>query len=323
MKIKKWAKRIGLGLLSVLLIAILMGVIYEQVERKKARKYIESRKGAFVDVGDYQLYYEKEGTGSPTVIFESGFPGDHRAWINSYVRKELSKQATTLIYDRPGLLWSGGGDRPQTAETLSNDLYQLLQNGGFEKPYILVGHSAAGLYFRPFIKEHQEDILGVVLLDASHPNQIFKASPEIKKLMSPPITPTKWMLGFANNTGLIRLLSKDPLIFNSVKNGGVYQGIKFLMEETAKESPEISFGDVPLVVFSAGQAPAMTKDTVLLKKLHDYWDALQSDIARASTNSKRIVSDSANHNSLPYIEGKRILDEILQMIPVQDSTALE
>lgn len=323
MKIKKWAKRIGLGLLSLLLIAILIGVIYEQVERKKAGKYIESRKGAFVDVGDYELYYEKEGTGSPTVIFESGFPMDHRAWINSYIRKEVSKQATTLIYDRPGLLWSGGGDRPQTAETLSNDLYQLLQNGGFEKPYILVGHSAAGIYFRPFIKQHQEDILGVVLLDASHPDQVFNASPEIKKLMSPPITPTKWMLDIANNTGLLRFATKDPLMFNSVKNGGVYQGIKFLTEETARESPKISFGEVPLVVFSAGQAPAVTKDTALLKQLHDHWDALQADIPTASTNSKRIVSDSANHNSILYIERKRIVDEILQMIPVQDSIALE
>lgn len=326
MKIKKWAKRIGLGLLGLLLIAIFAGIIYEQLERKKSNKFVESRKGNLVDVGEYQLYYEKAGTGTPTVIFESGFPGDHREWSNRYIRKEVSKYATTLIYDRAGLLWSGGGDRPQTAETLSNDLYQLLQNGGFEKPYILVGHSAAGIYFRPFIEQHQKDILGVVLLDPSHPDQGLNASKAIKKLMTPPIKPTKWLIDFVNNTGLLRLATGDPLLFNSAKNGGLYQGVKFLMEESSKKSRKISFGEVPLVVFTAGskqQREAMTKDTILINQIHSYWDSLQADIAKASTKSKRIVSDSSSHNNILYRERKRITNEILQMIPNRDSTVLE
>jgi pimeloyl-ACP methyl ester carboxylesterase len=316
MKIIKWAKRIGIGLLSLIILIIITGVIYEQLERKKVQKYAEARNGSFVDLGEYQLYYEKDGTGSPTIIFESGFPGDHRVWANSYIRNEVSKHGTTLIYDRAGLLWSRG-NKPQNAETLSDDLYNLLQNGGFAKPYVLVGHSAAGIYLRPFIEKHSNDILGVVLADPSHPDQVYKAPEELRNYLNIPIKPTKWLLDFANNTGMLRLLTADTLLFHSVKGGGVYQELKFLIEEISSLSPETTFGDIPLVVFTAGsreQWAATIKDEALINKMHDYWDSLQAEIANTSTNGKRIISDSSSHNSILYIERERITQEILQMI---------
>jgi pimeloyl-ACP methyl ester carboxylesterase len=178
--LKKWLKRIGKILLLLIVVAIIIGIIYEQVSRQKNKKYEESRTGSFVDVGGHKLYYYSKGEGKPTVVFESGFPGSHIGWSYSELFKEISQYATAVCYNRAGILWSERGSKPKTSENISDDLYRLLEKGGFEKPYIIVGHSAAGIFVRPFVEKHESDLIGVILLDPSHPDQSYAAPNDIK-----------------------------------------------------------------------------------------------------------------------------------------------
>lgn len=319
---KKWLKRIGILLLTLIVVALITGVIYEQVGRQKMKKYEETRTGRFVDVGGHKLYYYSKGAGKPTVVFESGFPGSHMAWSYSELFNEVSEYATAVCYNRAGILWSERGTKAKTSENMSDDLYALLENGGFSKPYILVGHSAAGIYLRPFIKNHEKDILGVILLDPSHPDQMYLAPDDIKDKMKPPFMPTSWLLDFANNTGIARKLSGDPLLFHSIKSGAIYDGMQYLYEETSKKTPETTFGNVPLLVVSAGSKTRMVDripEIAIREKTYNYWDSLQTDIVNSATNGRRIVSEKSTHNDIMDIEKDLIISEILQLIQKQEN----
>lgn len=319
MKIKKTLKRISFGLLAVIFFALVSGAIYEQIERKKAEKHHETKKGKFIDIGKYKLYYESIGTGGPTVVFEPGFGGDHRAWANSEIVKKISKHTTTIVYDRAGMLWSEGGSEPQNAETICSDLLNLLENGNFEKPYILVGHSAAGVYLRPFITKNNQDFLGIILLDPTHQDQIYRAPDDLKELLKAPSYP-KWLLKFANATGIIRLLTGDPLIYHSIKSGGVYEARKYLTNETTTLSPETSPGNIPLTVITAAAKFDGPKEFAIIdEKMLKLKDELHTDIANSSINGKRIVSKKAAHHNIMDIESELITLEILQLIKSQNS----
>jgi pimeloyl-ACP methyl ester carboxylesterase len=321
MKIKKWLKRIGLSVLLLIVLALITGVAYEQIGRQQAKKYKKSRVGNVVDVGGHKLYYEKKGEGDVTVVFESGAPMDHRVW--NFLSDTISKYATTITYDRAGLLWSERGDNAKTAVNISADLENLLTKISAPKPYVLVGHSAAGIYFRSFISDNQNAIQGVVLIDPSHPNQMSNATEEIKEVMQPPFFPPKWLVFFANEIGLPRLFSRDPLAFRSLKSGGAMDEMDYLMnhmEHDISNLPSETWS-IPLVVISAGKFNSPQIKTEELKtKMRNYWSSLQIETSQLSSQGERIVAEKSGHNML-YSERELITSEILKMIHLKDSVS--
>jgi len=322
MKTKKLLKRIGQGLLILIAISLLSGFVYEQIGSKKAeKKYNEFIKyGNFIDVGGHKLYYRKGGEGKPTVVFESGAQSEHMVWGTSGIIQEIQQHATTVIYDRAGILYSERGDEEINAENISHDLNVLLQKGGFEKPYILVGHSAAGIYLRPFVQNHDNDIKGIVLIDPSHPDQLYSAPDEIKRFLKIPVIPPKWLVKFASEVGIVRLASNDWMLCYSVKSGAIYDEFVYLMNETGNKSSLSSFGDIPLVVISAGLKSRFDdriKDEELKLKMLTYLDELQEDIANSSSKGTRIIAEKSGHNMLNS-ERELIVNEILKLMQPKD-----
>ena len=321
MKIKKLIKIIGKGFLLLICLLIVIGFTYEQISRYETKEFVEERIGSFVDVGGHQLYYEKKGDGNVTVIFESGAPGDHRAWDD--LSDTVSEFSTTLSYDRAGLLWSERGSNTKTPNDISTDLETVLTKEGFNKPYVVVGHSAAGIYLRPFIEKHQDDILGVIFIDPSHPDQLMKAPEKLKEYMQPPFFPPEWLVSLLNEVGLIRLLSGDPLIYRGIRSGGVYDEIEFLMNETSRSSRSSKSWKVPLVVISAGAQDSFgISDVVLKNEMQEYWSGLQIEISQLSENGKRIVAEKSGHNMLDS-EAKLITEEIIKIIKSHHNTQIE
>ena len=105
------------------------------------------------------------GSGSPTVILESGAGSGAVAWRN--VHGELSRTTRTCAYDRAGYGFSDPSPRPADAENTIDDLHRLIRSARITEPVVLVGHSAGGLYVQMFATDHPELVAGVVLVDAS------------------------------------------------------------------------------------------------------------------------------------------------------------
>jgi len=110
------------------------------------------------------------GSGSPTVILESGIGGDAYDW--RAVQGKLAKLTQTCAYDRAGLGRSTPGPLPRDTRAEVADLEALLKVANIRPPYLLVGHSMGGFNVRLFASRHPNDVAGLVLVDPAVENQV-------------------------------------------------------------------------------------------------------------------------------------------------------
>jgi pimeloyl-ACP methyl ester carboxylesterase len=116
-----------------------------------------------VQVGAYQVQMAQQGKGRYTVIFESGFGADLRAWRK--VAPEVAASARTVTYSRAGHGASDARPEPRTILQSSEELDQLVAGAHLAPPFILVGHSYGGLLARAFAARHPDWVAGMVLVD--------------------------------------------------------------------------------------------------------------------------------------------------------------
>jgi|SRR5208337_2143714 pimeloyl-ACP methyl ester carboxylesterase len=115
--------------------------------------------------------------GGATVVFENGLDGKMNWW--SKVIPEISKDATTFAYNRPGYGRSDSMSTPRDGLHIVEELRTLLKKNGLEPPYVLVGHSFGGLLMQLFARRYPDEVRGLVLVDSTHPAQFKgKGAPE-------------------------------------------------------------------------------------------------------------------------------------------------
>ncbi len=107
------------------------------------------------------------GSGLPTILLEAGWGADSRAW--SSVIGPLAMRHRTCAIDRAGAGRSSPGPLPRDGRAIARDLGEALAAAGIAPPYLLVGHSAGGLYVRQFASDRPREVLGLVLVDPSMP----------------------------------------------------------------------------------------------------------------------------------------------------------
>jgi pimeloyl-ACP methyl ester carboxylesterase len=130
-------------------------------------------RGTFVDVAGKRMRIVCEGArepGQPLVVFEAGAYSGSADF--GWLQPQVATFARTCSYDRAGMGWSEPTDRPRDPGTLADDLHALLAAAGEPGPYVLVGHSMAGLMTRAFISAHPDEVQGLVLIDAADPSAI-------------------------------------------------------------------------------------------------------------------------------------------------------
>ena len=108
-------------------------------------------------------------SGGPTVVLEAGMGSFSPNWY--WVQEELAPTVRSVAYDRAGLGWSRRSRRPRDAQTIATELRDALREAAIEPPYVLAGHSFGGLPVRAFADLYPELTAGLVLVDASHPDQ--------------------------------------------------------------------------------------------------------------------------------------------------------
>src|SRR5215210_3676363 len=162
-----WIRRVLLGLLVALVALAATGATYQAVATAMDRQAYPAP-GRLVDVGGYRLHIQCVGHGSPTVILESGLANISTDW--AYVQPQVARETRACSYDRAGNGWSDRGPSPRDPHQIARELHSLLDKGAIPGPYVLVGQSFGGMYVRMFAAEYPDDVVGMVLVDASHPD---------------------------------------------------------------------------------------------------------------------------------------------------------
>jgi len=127
-----------------------------------------------VDIGGRRLHMSCAGTGQPTVILEAGFGDSSTTWTS--VQPAIAEITRVCAYDRAG---RGASDpdlrtEPRTGRSAVEDLHALLASASEAGPYVLVGHSLGGAYVRLYAQRFPQAVVGMVLVDATHEDQLLR-----------------------------------------------------------------------------------------------------------------------------------------------------
>lgn len=173
-RVLRWLKRTLLGLLALAMVIVIIGTIYEALGRRNAKADYPPP-GELVDVGGRKMHIDCRGSGSPTVVFESGLgTGGTIDW--TLVHDKIAQTTRACAYDRAGIMWSDPKTTPQHAAAVADDLHALLKGAGITDPLVLVGHSIGGPYVRAYTGKYGDQVAGLVLVDTSHPDQVARLS---------------------------------------------------------------------------------------------------------------------------------------------------
>ncbi len=110
------------------------------------------------------------GQGVPVVVFENGLGGTLDWWAK--VWPEAARATTVLAYNRAGYGNSEAATQPRDGAHIVEELRALLQARKLPPPYVLVGHSLGGLYMQLYARQYPREVAALVLVDATHPEQL-------------------------------------------------------------------------------------------------------------------------------------------------------
>jgi pimeloyl-ACP methyl ester carboxylesterase len=265
------------------------------------------------------------GSGSPTVIFEQGLGAHILTWDK--VAPAIASVTKTCVYDRAGEGFSDPSGRPATAENVDQDLRDLIRAEGVSGPVVLVGHSIGGLYATLFADEHPDEVAGLVLVDPSFagqgssitsPKTIKEFNDDYKQQLdelSRCIKATQAVVIGENNPACSWQFSPQRTAFQRIYLGYAfghsYKWAEELSEleafhsvgssrsedEIEEERAHRSFGQMPVIVLTAGNRPPLQagqttqKETTEDDSLRKGHDAL----AARSLQGKSVVVPDAGH----------------------------
>jgi pimeloyl-ACP methyl ester carboxylesterase len=146
--------------------------------------------GSRIQVGGREIYLECHGTGSPTVVLQSGFGNAGDIWSVAEsspppVAAGLAPSNRVCVYDRPGTVRvltdsgamsptplagrSAEAPMPRTGADAVAELHGLLEKAQVPGPFVLVGHSLGGLLNFLYARTYPEQVRGLVMVDTTPP----------------------------------------------------------------------------------------------------------------------------------------------------------
>lgn len=299
--------RIIVRLIVGIFLLVSAGMIYQAIATQSDQRN-NPAPGQLVDVGGYSLHLYCLGQGSPTVILDAAADMMSADW--GWIQPEIAKHTRVCAYDRAGMGWSESGPQPRDARQITTELHTLLTNAEMAGPYVLVGHSAGGLYVRMYAAQYAEEVVGMVLVDPGHPDMTARIPAlEAKDASDRQLVGTMRVLsyigiprllgiGTANAAGLPSEQAAQANAFVSTPQH--WATILALIDATPATYGEVhaigSLANRPLVVVSANTAwldrgaPADDARRIL--------NQLHAELAGLSTNSSHRIVEGATHGSL-------------------------
>lgn len=241
------------------------------------------------------------GHGGPTVLLESGFGATTWAWAK--VQPLIARTNRVCSYDRAGMGFSPAGPMPRDGTAIVADLNALVKAARLAPPYVLVGHSAGGLTMRLFADAHPGDIAGMVLVDPSLEGQFDGQAADVAARVaryeacavaaeahalpstepglrhcSPPLPP-------ALSPGMVAQIAAARLRPGWWRTQASEYAAIGTANSAAVRAGRQSYGDLPLIVLTAGQTAAAAPE----------WASRHAALAARSTRGVQCTVAGSPH----------------------------
>jgi pimeloyl-ACP methyl ester carboxylesterase len=294
-----WPRRVILGLLAFGLILATAGAIYEHISEVRDRR-LNTMTGRLFDVGGYKIHVDCAGERNPAVILESGLGDTYISWHK--VQPQIALFARVCSYDRAGIGYSDSSSRTRTSKVMAEELHTLLRAAGVAPPYILVGHSLGGYSVRLYASLYRSEVAGMVLVDASHPDQENRFPLELKNMEGTWLREAEF-LEYTMPFGIPRLLGlceDDPkqraaeCNFHTAREG--VAELKAFPESASQTAATGSLGDLPLAVLSHDpDKPSADLPADIAKPTNDAWEKMQEELSHLSTRGTQTIARNSAH----------------------------
>lgn len=301
--------------------------------------------GKLIDNGGYKMHLiiKGEELEGPNIIFFHGAGDIALNW--NLVLPKVGKFATAVAIDQNGEGWSEHGHGMSLSQQVY-DSQEVLKKANITPPYILVGHSLGGILANLFAAEYLDEVAGVILVDATHPDVVLKIfnkelkKPEWKKMrltakdsippvIKTPITSPKEISVFQPRKDFGDMLNKfskiDRALFNWIYNERPWSYVKGqgktyeaeIFQKMFKNPKNYSLGKTPLIVITGGaKDPNEGDENWSSEELTKHSILLQKDLLNLSSKSEQIIAKKSGHNvhidepNLIVAAVKKLVDQI-------------
>lgn len=227
------------------------------------------------------------------------------------------------MFHRPGLGASEIGNEVRNTQAVVNEVSEMIHLLKLSEPVILVGHSYGGLCVQHFVKEHPENVAGIVLVDST--------SVELKVLddLNLPVlnegsTDEFWMEKCRSYSQMKReelseiinptLTEKQKLLPNDIQkrlidfqiNPSLYKAMHSEISNWKRDGDIIQnlvvCLDIPLIVISRDKEHNIRLGTMEglpeweLRLFEEKWQELIMNQINLTSNSKLIIAQEASHS---------------------------
>ncbi|HQY29875.1 MAG TPA: alpha/beta hydrolase, partial [Thermomicrobiales bacterium] len=239
------------------------------------------------DIGGRGMYGTAMGRGGPTVIFEAGLTDSAATWAG--ILPAVAAVTQVFSYDRANTT-AGASDPvagPRTANAVVDDLHALLIAAEVSGPFVFVGHSVGGIFARLFASRYPDEVVGMVLVDASHEEQDMR-----RQAMVP-----------------AELFATEQQFLQASNTEGIDLTASFAEMRTAA-----ALKPMPLAVLSAGyNDPAMYPDGWPMETEAELHRELQDDLARLVPDGRLVIAEQSGHY-IQQTQSDLILAAILDVL---------
>lgn len=251
--------------------------------------------GQRIDIGGHRLYINCQGSGEPTVILDAGMGGFSLEWSN--VQSRLARHVRVCSYDRAGYGYSDSGPAPRTSARIARELRLLLEKAEVPGPYLLVGHSFGGYNIRYFAHAWPQDTVGLVLVDASHPDQFARFPRKFlpDSVRTPAAGARIWVTRPVMAENYPEALRQQAYVLMATHKARQAQIAEFRhFMDSAAEVHGLSLPDVPILVLSRGQR--VWPDTAYGDEMERIWADLQRDLGSLSDRTLHLIAANSGHS---------------------------
>lgn len=280
-------------ILSLVLVVFITVKEADASEEELSFGFIKNPPGQLVPMGPYRLHVSCLGEGDVTVLFEAGLGGSSLEW--GTIQAAISHRARACAYDRAGYAWSDPSPYPRSASQLAREAEKMLHSLDISGPLLLVGHSFGGFVIRELAYRPTTDVIGMILVDASHEDQLVKLEGKGKVQVMPSSgnfvlkavsVPENFPRDVRRKIEALGRMRKSY----AATHGEMSQ-FRLSTEQVRAHRELVSF---PVIVLSRGLDPF--PKTPEGKEKNEIWRDLQTDLASISTNGKNITAENSGHH---------------------------
>ncbi|MBW9155120.1 alpha/beta hydrolase [Clostridium sp. FP2] len=123
--------------------------------------------GQMVEIKEQKMHVYSMGDGEKTFVLLPGFGVSLPSADFGPLMRELSKEYTVVCIEYFGIGFSDQTDTPRTNENYTEEIRTALSLAGFKAPYVLMPHSASGIYSEYYAAKYPDEVSAIIMLDTT------------------------------------------------------------------------------------------------------------------------------------------------------------